>query len=109
IVETVTNRQSVALNILGISAGGDFTQTNTCQQPVPPNGTCTISVFFTPSTTGTRTGTLTVTDDATNSPQTASLTGTGATSAISLSPSSLAFGNQVLNTSSSVQKITVTN
>ncbi len=109
IVETVTNRQSVALNILGISAGGDFTQTNTCQQPLAPNGTCTISVFFTPSTTGTRTGTLTVTDDASNSPQTASLTGTGATSAISLSPSSLAFGNQVLNTSSAVQKITVTN
>ena len=109
IVETVTNRQTVALNILGISAGGDFNQTNTCQQPLAPNGTCTISVFFTPSTTGTRTGTLTVTDDASNSPQTAALTGTGATSAISLSPSSLAFGNQVLNTSSAVQKITVTN
>ena len=109
LVETVTNHQTVALNITGISAGGDFTQTNTCQQPLAPGGTCTISVYFTPSTTGTHTGTLTVTDDASNSPQTASLTGTGATSAISLAPTSLAFGNQVLNTSSAVQKITVTN
>ena len=110
LTETVTNNQAVALNISGISAGGgDFSQTNTCQQPVPAGGTCTISVFFTPSTTGTRTGTLTVTDDASNSPQTASLTGVGASSTISISPSSLAFGNQVLNTPSSAQKITVTN
>jgi hypothetical protein len=106
---TVTNNQAVALNITGISAGGDFTQTNTCQQPVPPGGNCTISVYFTPSVTGTRTGTLTVTDDASNSPQTAALSGIGATSAISVTPSSLAFGNQVLNTASAGQHVTVTN
>ena len=109
IVETVTNNQTVALNITGISAGGDFSQTNTCQQPVAPNGTCTIDVYFTPSTTGTRTGTLTVTDSASNSPQTASLTGVGATSAISVTPSSLTFSAQVLNTTSAGQKVTVTN
>ncbi|MGD0267837.1 MAG: choice-of-anchor D domain-containing protein [Candidatus Sulfotelmatobacter sp.] len=111
IVITVTNNQTVALNISGISTGGGvFTQTNTCQQPLAPNGgTCTISVSFTPTATGTATGTLTVTDGASNSPQTASLTGIGATSAISLSPGTLAFGNQVLNLASTGQAITVTN
>ena len=111
IVVTVTNNQAVVLNISGVyTSGGPFSQTNTCQQPVAPNGgTCTITVYFTPTATGTVTGTLTVTDDASNSPQTASLTGTGASSAISLSPSSLAFGNQVLNTTSAGQNITATN
>ena len=110
IVVTVTNNQTVALNITGVSTGGGvFTQTNTCQQAVAPGGTCTISVYFTPTQTGTATGTLTVTDNASNSPQTASLTGIGATSAISLSPGSLAFGNQVLNTASAGQTVTVTN
>jgi hypothetical protein len=109
LVETVTNNQTVALNISGISAGGDFTQTNTCQNPVPPNGNCTIDVYFTPSTTGTRTGTLTITDNASTSPQTASLTGVGATSAISVTPSALTFSAQILNTTSAGQKETVTN
>jgi len=109
IVETITNNLAVALNISGISAGGDFTQTNTCQQPVAPGGKCTISVFFTPSTTGRRTATLTITDDASNSPQTVALSGSGASSAISITPSSLTFSAQVLNTTSAGQKVTVTN
>ena len=40
---------------------------------------CAISVVFTPTATGTRTGTLSVTDDASGSPQTVSLSGTGGT------------------------------
>ena len=109
IVETITNNQSITLNITGISATGDFTQTNTCQQPLAAHTSCTISVFFTPSTTGTRTGTLTITDDANNSPQSVALAGIGASSALTVAPSSLAFGNQVVNTTSAGQKITVTN
>ena len=111
LVETVTNNQSVALNITGISTGGgDFTQTNTCQQPLSPGGSCTIDVYFTPSTMGTRTGKLTITDDASNSPQTVALGGIGASSSgINISPTSLVFGSQVINTSSAGQKITVNN
>jgi hypothetical protein len=108
-VETVTNNQAVNLTITSITAGGDYTQTNTCQQPIAPNGTCAISVYFTPSTTGTRTATLTITDGASNSPQTASLTGVGATSAITIAPSTLTFSAQILGTTSAGQKITVTN
>jgi hypothetical protein len=42
-----------------------------------PSSTCTIDVVFTPTQTGTRTGTLQVADSANNSPQTSNLTGTG--------------------------------
>lgn len=109
VVVTLTNNQSSVLNISGISAGGDFTQTNTCQQPVAPHGTCTMDVYFTPSTTGPRTATLTITDSANTSPQLVALAGIGASSALSVSPATLSFGSQVVNTSSAGQKITVTN
>jgi len=109
LVETITNNQTVALNISGISASGDFTQTNTCTSAVAPGGSCTIDVYFTPSTTGLRTGTLTITDDASSSPQSVALSGTGSASAISISPTLLTFGNQVVNTVSAGQKVTVSN
>ncbi len=109
LVETVTNNQTVSLNISGISAGGDFTQTNTCQSAISPGGSCTISVYFTPSIGGLRTGTLTITDGASNSPQSVALAGTGAMPAISITPSTLTFGNQVVGTSSVSQQVTVSN
>jgi ASPM-SPD-2-Hydin domain-containing protein len=56
---------------------GDFGQTNNCGGSVAAKSSCTISVTFTPSAAGTRTATLNVNDSANNSPQTATLTGTG--------------------------------
>jgi hypothetical protein len=109
LVETVTNQQTVPLNISAIYAGGAFTQTNTCQAPVPAGGNCTISVTFTPSSTGTATGTLNIDDGASNSPQVVSLQGTGIPSSILLAPTALAFGSQVINTTSAAGTITVTN
>lgn len=109
LVETITNNQSVNLNILGVSAGGDFQQTNTCNQPLQPHQSCTISIFFTPSTTGLRTQTLSISDDAPNSPQTVALAGIGASSALTITPNTIAFGNQVVGTNSTGQKVTVNN
>jgi hypothetical protein len=56
---------------------GDFAQTNTCGGSVVPGGNCTISVTFTPTTTGSRSASLTITDSAAGSPQIVTLTGTG--------------------------------
>lgn len=109
LIETVTNNQSVNLNILGIAAGGDFQQTNSCNQPLQPHQSCTISIYLTPSSTGPRTQTLTISDDAPNSPQLVALAGIGASSALTVSANSLTFGNQVVNTNSSGQKVTVSN
>src|SRR5579864_199649 len=109
---TLTNTGTAALSISSIVPSGDFGQTNTCGSLVAIGGNCTISVTFTPTATGTRTGTITFTDNAANSPQTVSLTGTGTAASgpvASLSPSSLAFGNQTVNTPSAAQTITLTN
>ena len=77
-VFTLTNHLNVALTSIVISATGDFSvSTTTCGTSVAALGTCTIDVVFTPTQTGTLTGTLQVSDSAENSPQTSTLTGTG--------------------------------
>ncbi len=75
---TLANTGTAALTIPGITVDSDFTQTNTCGASVAAGAQCTISVVFTPTATGSRSGTLTITDDAADSPQTAALAGTGA-------------------------------
>ena len=75
---TLTNNQSVTLTSIATSTTGDFAiSATTCGSTLASKQKCTISVTFTPTKTGTRTGQLNVIDDASNSPQTASLTGTG--------------------------------
>lgn len=75
---TLTNNQSVTLTNIAISTTGDFAvSATTCGTSLAAKGKCTISVTFTPTQTGTRTGQLSVSDSASNSPQTATLKGTG--------------------------------
>jgi hypothetical protein len=74
---TVTNSGNGTLTVAGIQATGDFAQTNNCASVAPNSGTCTIQVTFTPTSSGTRSGTVTLTDSAVNSPQSVSLTGSG--------------------------------
>jgi len=111
-IATLSNGQSVTLNINSIgftgTNSGDFTQTNTCGGSLPAGGVCTISVTFTPTANGSRSATLTVTDDAGNSPQTISVTGTGVV-AVTLSATNLNFGNVVIQTSSTAPAVTLTN
>ncbi len=77
-VFTLTNKQSVALTGIAITTTGDFAvSTTTCTTSLAAKANCKISVTFTPSATGTRTGTLKVADSASGSPQTSALTGTG--------------------------------
>ena len=77
-VFTLSNKQSVALTGISISTTGDFSvSTTTCSSSLAAKTTCTIHVIFTPTQTGTRTGTLQVSDDTVTSPQVSNLTGTG--------------------------------
>jgi hypothetical protein len=80
VLSDYTNSNPV-LNTIAIS--GDFSETNTCSQGVPAGGQCYISVSFTPTAAGTRTGTLTVTDNASNSPQMVVLSGTAGPAGLS--------------------------
>jgi hypothetical protein len=111
---TVTNDTANLVAISGISFTGanpgDFSQINTCSSPLLPAATCTVTVTFTPAVAGARSATLTVTDDAPVSPQTALLTGTGVTAPIaSLSTTALAFGSETLHVTSTSQPVTLTN
>ncbi len=77
-VFTLANKQSVSLTGIAITTTGVFSvSSTTCTSTLAAKGSCTISVVFTPTGTGTFTGSLSVADSAAGSPQTASLTGTG--------------------------------
>jgi nucleoside-specific outer membrane channel protein Tsx len=75
---TLTNHQTVTLTSIAISTTGDFAvSATTCGTSLAANSKCKISVTFTPTQTGTRTGQLSVSDSANDSPQTSNLKGTG--------------------------------
>jgi hypothetical protein len=78
---TLSFMASTALTISGITISGaqsaDFSQTNTCGASLAGGANCTISVTFSPKGTGARTATIQITDNASNSPQMISLSGTG--------------------------------
>jgi Right handed beta helix region/Abnormal spindle-like microcephaly-assoc'd, ASPM-SPD-2-Hydin len=108
---TLTNSGSASLNITSISVTGDFGQTNNCGTSLAAAARCTISVTFTPTAGGTRTGTLNVADDATGTPQSATLTGTGTggVPSASLSAASLTFSGQLVGASGTAQAVKLTN
>lgn len=78
---TLTNHQQTSLTLTSISAAGDYSQTNNCGTSLAAGAACNISVSFKPTATGSRRGTLTVTDNGSGSPRVASLTGLGTQSA----------------------------
>ena len=106
---TLSNTGDAALTIANIATSTNFGQINNCAGSVAASGSCTINVTFSPTATGQLTGMLTITDNASNSPQTVTLTGTGTEPAVSLSSSSLTFSAQIVTNSSSAQTITLTN
>jgi hypothetical protein len=100
-VQTVTlsNTGNAALSITSLTVkgtnGSSFAQANTCGSSVAAGATCTVSVKFAPSATGSSTASLSITDNASGSPQTVSLSGTGnnpVPTLTSLSPASAVAG-----------------
>ena len=77
---TLTNNGGVALSIAQVNVTGDFatvTGTNTCPASLAPAAACTVAIAFLPTAAGPRTGMVTFSDNAANSPQVLALTGTG--------------------------------
>ena len=111
---TLKNTGTAALSITSNAITGanpaDFAQTNTCGASLAAGASCVVSITFTPASVAIFSATVTVTDNATGSPHLVALTGTGIVEPpiFTLSPTSLAFGNQVVNTTKS-QTITLTN
>jgi hypothetical protein len=78
---TITNTGTAPLIVSGISVTGpnpgDFSQTSNCGASLAPHTACTASITFSPVTTGARTAALSVADNASGTPHTVALTGTG--------------------------------
>jgi hypothetical protein len=119
---TLTNNTSDAIPFLATSVSfsgtnaTDFASpSNTCGASIAAAASCTVGVTFTPSGTTLETATLvitvTITDGGVSGPQSfdVSLQGTGAVPGVGFAPTSLAFGNQVLNTTSTAKPVTLTN
>jgi len=74
-----TSNQPVNITtiVIGGANNGDFSLIHSCGNSLAPSAACQITVTFNPSATGTRTAQVIIVDDAANSPQMISLTGTG--------------------------------
>jgi len=114
-VEAVTlrNTSTLALSISSIALTGtnmsSFVSSNTCGATVSAGASCTISFRFVPAAAGSLSAALTVTDNATGSPQSVALSGTGTGPTLTLTPGSLSFGSETIGVSTGVQTVTLRN
>jgi len=112
----VSNTGSAPLRITSITLGGTsparFTLLNTCPiggTGLAAGGNCTLTLTFTPTNNNNRSALVRINVAAPAVSQTVTLTGTTALPAVAVSPASIAFGNQLINTTSAPQPVTVTN
>ena len=110
-VFVLTNNGEGQIAISNIATTGDFSESHDCGATLDAGDTCNINVVFTPTASGTRTGTLTVTTNTPAGAYTANLSGTGGgaenvTSSVSFKSSALVY-NRIAKTGT--ETITVTN
>jgi hypothetical protein len=116
---TLHNNSSSTLTFTtAFAISGDFSfdpNSGSCGSSVAAGGSCTITLLFKPTATGTRTGAVTVSDNATGSPQTLKLTGTGVSSGggsgavATFSPTSLTFASTTVGSTSAAQTAKLSN
>jgi hypothetical protein len=107
---TVHNGSSATASIQSVAASGDYTQTNTCGSSLGSGASCTVNVTFRPTGTGVRTGAVTINSSAPGSPVSVGLGGTGFDpNALTLSPTSLGFGELFTGETSTAKALTLTN
>ena len=105
------NTGGAGLTISSIATTGQgFSQFNGCPTTLQAGANCTINVVFAPTVVGIVTGTLSIADNATGSPHTAALTGTGTPGTASVSPATVTFIDQTVGTGSFLRpRVTLTN
>lgn len=98
------------IKVSSITTTGDFSQKNTCTgKTLTPGHFCFSTVTFTPTAQGTRTGTLTVTDTDSSSPQVVNLVGTGSQGELSVYYPGLTFSQVAFGHASAPKPVTLTN
>lgn len=86
---TVSNNTNVAVSLSSITVSGDYSETTTCGSTLPAMSSCTVAVVFTPTTTGTRTGSVVIRASSTGTATlTVALTGNGVDFSIAVAPTS---------------------
>jgi hypothetical protein len=81
-VITISNTGTAAMSISSVSLNStnnvtDFSPTSNCSTTLAASASCTVSIVFTPTVTGSESATLLVSDNAAGSPQSVTLTGVG--------------------------------
>src|SRR5205814_7885522 len=110
---TVTNTGSAELLIKDISISGtnagDFSHTKTCGTHLAFDVHCSITVVFTPTNSGQRTASVVLTDNASDNPQSVSLSGNGVGSVVTLSPTFLNMPGTLVGTTSPPRTVQLSN
>ncbi|HEX9111249.1 MAG TPA: choice-of-anchor D domain-containing protein [Terriglobales bacterium] len=103
--ETVTNTggSTVTLSQANVTGAVFSVSGLTLPATLSSNQSVTFTVIFTPASAGSASGTVSIVSDASNSPLSIALSGTGtAPGQLAVSPATLSFGNVVVGSSSSL-------
>lgn len=112
---TLTNLTTNTYDAFSSTSNGAFTQSNNCPSAyvLPAGGSCTITVTFSPSTTGPQSDTLTVkyynSVPNTSATLTAALSGVGTAPGLSFSTNPLQFPNTPIGTAAPTQTVALFN
>jgi len=113
---TITNTGTASMSILSISSTApEYAFTHNCPVPAATLGagqSCTVNITFTPSAAGSRPGSISINTDATGSPHSITLSGSGTAapvSSVTLNPPTLSFGSQGVGTTSASKQSVLTN
>jgi hypothetical protein len=108
---TLENTGGLALAPTSIAMIGDFSETDNCvNAAVAVGASCAIQVTFMPQATGPLSGTMTIYANVYGGQLTVDLTGAGSPAgAVSLAPSSVAFDQVEVGTTSSPLQVSATN
>lgn len=111
---TMTNAgtSAITMGTISLSETTDYAiSANTCPasgSTLAGGASCTISVTFSPLSTGVKRGSIVINDSDPSSPQLAGFTGTG-TSKVVLAPNTIQFATTAVGTNSAATKVTLTN
>jgi len=106
---SIRNTGTADLRVSGLSFSGanvdEFTQTHDCAT-VSVGKACSIILVFTPKATGERSASLVLQHNASGSTTSVPITGTGVAPKLSVSPSSINFGDRATGSISQTEVIT---
>ena len=105
---TLTGTDSAQFALVAPTSGSPCSLT---ASTINPGSSCSLGTQFKPTSAGSKIADVSVSDDASGSPQTVGLTGVATlpAPAVAFSPASVAFSNQLVGTASATSNVQLTN